>query len=158
MIIETMVFRAQPELCDGCRMCELVCSLSKTGTVNPHLARIRVAPSDKGFVPGQPRPTICRHCDNARCAAVCPIPGAIAVNERTGVLVIDEAKCNRCMACVEACPFDAMWAGPNNEVLKCDLCDGDPLCVKRCPYRPENSMPTLPFPKMSCLQFVERRR
>ncbi|MFC1864307.1 4Fe-4S dicluster domain-containing protein [Chloroflexota bacterium] len=156
MLIAKMVFRAKMELCDGCRMCELVCSLSKTGTVNPHLARIRVVRYGKGIKEDAPRPVICRHCKVARCEAVCPVPGAISLNEQTGVLVIDESRCNQCMACVEACPFGAIWVGPSKEILKCDLCDGDPLCVKYCPYRPDHSMAALPFPRQSCLQFVER--
>ncbi len=158
MLLETKVFRAQSELCDGCRMCELVCSLSKTGTINPHLARIRVVRWGEGVKENAHGPIICRHCKVARCEAVCPIPGAILRNEQTGALVIDEFKCNRCLACVEACPFGAIWVGPHNEVLKCDLCDGDPICVKYCPYRPEYSMAALPFPRQSCLQFVERRK
>ena len=56
MSIAMMVFRAESELCDGCRMCELVCSLSKTGTVNPHLACIRVVRRGKGIKEDAPVP------------------------------------------------------------------------------------------------------
>ena len=156
MLTETMVFRTEPGLCDGCRMCELVCSLSKSGFVNPHLARIRVTFDRKNIREDAPWPIICRHCKVALCELACTVTGAITRNERTGVLVINESKCNHCLACVEACPFGAIWVGPNEEILKCDLCDGDPLCVKYCPYRPEHSMAALPFPKQSCLQFVKR--
>lgn len=151
----TNVLRAVPQLCDGCRMCELVCSIGKEGAVNPHLARIRVGRSEKD---GSPRPIICRHCKVAQCQLVCPVPEAILLIESTGALAIDTSKCTGCMACVEACPFGAIWVGPTGEILKCDLCDGDPLCVKHCPYRPENSMPHLQWPRQSCLQYVERKR
>lgn len=149
------VLKADAEFCDGCRMCELVCSLNKAGLINPYLARIRVAPVQKD---GGPHPIICRHCKVAQCQLVCPVPGAIFEDQRTGALVIDEARCTRCMECVAACPFGAVWVGPNQEVLKCDLCQGDPLCVKHCPYVPENIMPHLPYPRQSCLKYVERKR
>ena len=37
--------------------------------------------------------------------------------------------------CVAVCPFGAMsFDTPTKRVIKCDLCDGDPLCVKFCAY------------------------
>lgn len=149
----TRLLKADAEFCDGCRMCEIVCSLRKAGMVNPYLARLRVARSEDGI----PRPTICRHCKVAKCQLACPEPGAFYEHQGTGALVIDESKCTRCLKCVEACPFAAMWVGPGGEVLKCDLCDGDPVCVKHCPYTPENSLPHLPYPRQSCLKYVVRR-
>jgi len=31
--------------------------------------------------------------------------------------------------------FDAIWVGPDREMLKCDLCQGEeiPACVTNCP-------------------------
>lgn len=150
----SMMLKADAEFCDGCRMCELVCSLNKTGTVNPYLARIRVVRSEDGA----PHPIICRHCTVAKCQSACHVPGAIYVDEKTGALVIDESRCTRCMECVTACPFKAIQVGPDGEVLKCDLCGGNPTCVQNCPYRPEKSIPRLPYPKQSCLKFVERKK
>jgi Fe-S-cluster-containing dehydrogenase component len=38
------------------------------------------------------------------------------------------------MSCVFACPFGATFLDQQTgKVLKCDLCDGDPTCVKVCP-------------------------
>jgi Fe-S-cluster-containing hydrogenase component 2 len=35
--------------------------------------------------------------------------------------------------CVAACPFGAMrWNSGRSRVFKCDLCDGDPQCVRFC--------------------------
>jgi Fe-S-cluster-containing hydrogenase component 2 len=146
--------KADAQFCDNCRMCELVCSLNKAGVVNPHLARIHVVRSEKD---GAPRPVICRHCEDAQCQLACSVPGAMYVEEDTGALVIDESECTRCMDCVTACPFGAIRVGPKGEVLKCDLCHGQPVCVQHCPYRPENSMPGLPYPRQSCLKLVARR-
>lgn len=149
----TKTLKADAEFCDGCRQCELVCSIHKAGAVNPYLARIKVVRSQDGA----PRPVICRHCKVAQCQLSCPVPGAIYVDGTTGALVIDEAVCTRCMDCVAACPFKAIQVGPTREVLKCDLCGGDPVCVKHCPYTPENIMPHLPYPRQSCLKYVGRR-
>lgn len=146
----TRVFRAIKELCDGCRMCELTCSLKKTGNVNPYLARIKVTRNAEGI----PAPIICRHCKNAPCYAACPVPGAMTRNAAS-IVSINDAQCIGCMACAEACPFGAIQVGPNREVLKCDLCGGDPTCVKYCPPRPDHSLPSIPYPKQSCLQYVE---
>lgn len=147
--------KADAQFCDNCRMCELVCSLTKAGVVNPFLARLKVGRSQKD---GAPRPIICRHCTVAQCQLACPVPGAMYVDESTGALVIDDATCTRCMDCVLACPFEAIWVGPNGEILKCDLCQGDPVCVANCPSRPERRRPDRPYGRQSCLKYVQRRR
>ncbi len=79
------------------------------------------------------------------------------IDAKTGAVIIDEDACTGCLDCADACPFDAIFVGPDNEVLKCDLCGGDPICVKYCPERPENSLPHLVYPERSCLEYVERK-
>jgi anaerobic carbon-monoxide dehydrogenase iron sulfur subunit len=148
-----MLLKADTDFCVGCRMCEIVCSLKNAGTVNPYQAKIRVSFSKEG-VPG---PVICRHCAVAKCQQACKCPGAI-YNDANGVLIIDQAKCNRCLDCVKACPFKAIQVAPDGSVLKCDLCGGEPECVRNCPPRPENSLPNLPYPRQSCLKYVERKK
>jgi Fe-S-cluster-containing hydrogenase component 2 len=145
------ILRAQREICSGCEMCLLACSLAKTGTINPFLARIRLNRTEEG----RANPIICRHCKNAPCLKACPIPGAMEMDIQTGVVLINEEKCISCLDCVDACPFGAIWVGPNREMLKCDLCGGSPTCVKYCPPRPDNSLPHLPWPEQSCLQYIE---
>lgn len=143
-MLAAKVFRAIPEFCDGCRICEMVCSLKHTGSINPYRARIKVVSSKEN---GR-YPVICRHCKNPPCWSACPIPGAMTLDERTGVVVINDSKCIRCLACVDACPFGAIQVGPDREILKCDLCGGEPLCVKYCPAR-------FTWSNQSCLQYVE---
>ena len=143
------IMRAQRELCSGCEMCLLACSLAKTGTVNPLLARIRVTHTEAGLS----NPVMCRHCKNAPCLDACPIPGAMNSEPQTGVILVDEEKCTCCLDCVDACPFGAIWVTPERDILKCDLCGGDPACVKYCPPRPDHSLPHLDFKEQSCLQY-----
>jgi Fe-S-cluster-containing dehydrogenase component len=64
----------------------------------------------------------------------CPVEGAIFRDQRSGTVLIDQIKCTRCKECIDACPFDAMWFNENkNEVIKCDLCGGEPACTEWCP-------------------------
>lgn len=154
-MLKFKVLRAISDICTGCRTCEILCSLNKTGRVNPLYARIRVRQ------PSEDSPwihNICHHCGIPRCKEACPVPGAMYPDEQTGTMVIDENKCIRCRACMEACPFEAIQIGPKGEVLKCDLCGGDPVCVKFCEIRPEEPLPHLLYPAASCLEYVEPHR
>ena len=50
-----------------------------------------------------------------------------------GRAVHDPEKCVLCQACVAACPIAGSLRVFEGELLKCDLCGGDPQCVKYCP-------------------------
>ncbi len=146
------IFRANRELCTGCRICELVCSMRQTGVLSPYRASIRVSHDEEN---GTFAPAICRHCRKPLCKEACPVPQAMRFHEVvTGVVVVDPKLCIGCLACVDACPFGAIQVGPEQSVQKCDLCDGDPLCVKYCPDRPENFSPRQPFPRAKALEYV----
>ncbi|MEN6460540.1 MAG: 4Fe-4S dicluster domain-containing protein [Syntrophomonas sp.] len=120
----------QPEKCTGCRTCELTCSFFHTGESNPMRSRITVINFDKvGFA----APIVCQQCSSAACMAVCPV-GAITKDAATGAMTVDDAKCLRCKMCTIACPFGAtLYDYQSDIVAKCDLCGGDPECVKLCP-------------------------
>ncbi len=145
------VFRAIPELCTGCRTCEMMCSLAKTSTINPYMARLKVDSSTEN---GARQITICRHCKRPLCKEACPVEDAMTTDEQTGAVVINDNTCIGCMECAEACPFGAIGISPEKQVLKCDLCKGDPVCVKYCPPRPDHQFPHTPFPRTSCLEYV----
>ena len=117
------------ERCTGCRMCELVCSVKKEGASDPARARIRVMKREmEGFY----LPTICRHCEDPPCEEACPVD-AIYKDEETGRVVVDEDLCIGCGTCVSACPLGGIGFDEKvGRILKCDLCGGDPTCVKFC--------------------------
>ena len=121
-------------LCVGCRTCEVVCSLFKAGTCSPELSRIQVKADflEIVFVP-----TPCLQCAEPLCMDACPT-GAILLDEATGATVVEEALCIGCGECIEACgdsfaPPRLRLDAERQIVLKCDLCAGDPQCVRFCP-------------------------
>ena len=124
------------QVCTGCRTCEAICSFSHlNGECNPRKARIRVR---QDLFHGQSEPVVCQRCPKPKCASACP-EGAISQEPRWKVPVIDSAKCNLCQACVEACPYGAMFYDEQEKILLvCDLCGGDPMCVKFCRQYPHN--------------------
>jgi Fe-S-cluster-containing hydrogenase component 2 len=120
-------------LCGGCRTCEAVCSLNKEGIVNPELSRIYVSKDILGGYVCEPIP--CRQCSGAECLLACPT-GALHFDPVTGARVINEEICNGCRLCLEACPVTPSRIGYHADkgaCFKCDLCGGDPQCVKFCP-------------------------
>jgi len=58
---------------------------------------------------------------------------ALSIDEDTGAIIVDKEACTGCGNCIEACPGDVPTIHPTeNYALICDLCGGDPECVKVC--------------------------
>jgi Fe-S-cluster-containing hydrogenase component 2 len=114
--------------CAGCRICELVCSYSHEGVFSPKLSRIEVVKIDKyGF----DYPIYCRQCEKCLPAEICPVR---ALNiDNFGVITINHELCTSCEACVKVCTYNAIKIDHSSKPIICDLCSGDPLCVKKCP-------------------------
>jgi len=115
--------------CTGCRLCELVCAVFHDGISNPARSRIKVM---KWEAEGLYIPMSCQQCQDAPCMNVCPVK-AISRDEELGRLFVDYDVCIGCRSCVGVCPFGAMnFNIKDKQVFKCDLCDGDPQCVRFC--------------------------
>jgi anaerobic carbon-monoxide dehydrogenase iron sulfur subunit len=115
--------------CTGCRTCELVCSVFHDGVSNPARSRIRVM---KWEMEGLYVPMSCQQCQDAPCMNVCPVK-AISRDESLARVMVDYDKCIGCRSCVAVCPFGAMSFNTiDKKVFKCDVCDGDPQCVRFC--------------------------
>ena len=139
-------------VCVGCQLCELACSLTHEGVMNPYLSRIRVNQiREEGVI----EPTICHQCNPAPCEQSCPTKALFFASNLPGVVMFDEGKCTRCYNCVHACPFGSVQIGPQGQILKCDLCGGNPACVAVCQDRPEFHPPHWPGGKVAALAFVE---
>ena len=115
--------------CTGCRTCELVCTVKHDGVTNPARSRIKVM---KWEAEGLYVPMSCQQCQDAPCMNVCPVK-AISRDEDMGCVGVDYDICIGCRSCVAVCPFGAMnYNVIDKKVFKCDLCDGDPQCVRFC--------------------------
>lgn len=129
---KTQALRVDFKLCTGCRSCTIVCALTHAGRLEFQGARIRVEKNLPGMKLPVFKPVFCRMCKNAKCVGVCET-GALVEDNATSLVNLDTALCNGCGECVTACPFHAIWLDEHSQfALKCDLCGGDPVCVKSC--------------------------
>ncbi|MCX8173586.1 MAG: 4Fe-4S dicluster domain-containing protein [Thermoplasmata archaeon] len=114
------------EKCTGCKACMLACAVKHTGRYSTSMARIWVNEIDEMVVV----PNVCRHCVAPACMRAC---SAGAIKKEGELVVLDIKKCTGCRACVDACPFGAIkYSEKLKKALKCDLCDGEPECIKAC--------------------------
>ena len=137
--------------CTGCRTCETVCAQFNFqkkiagekvwGLGNPHLANIRVYP----FNPDVDVPVVCVMCKDNPCVKACPVEAdkqgrkALYRDPKTLAVTCNHERCIACGSCAEACSTQRVGAIiPNTETNHperlCTLCQGDPQCVKYCPY------------------------
>ena len=76
--------------CMGCHACEVACKQEHGLGVGPRVIKvIERAPYFK--------PLFCHHCEDAPCALACP-EGAITIDPKTKVVLVNEDKCNGCNA------------------------------------------------------------
>ena len=124
-----------PDKCVGCGICEFACAFEKEGVFNPLKSRIRIV---------RIREIInlslsCRLCEDPPCVAACP-RDALTQSKETGIIIVDEEKCNGCGWCIEACDFGAITLHPDKRVVMvCDVCQDrrakglPPACIEWCP-------------------------
>lgn len=118
-----------PTACTGCRSCETVCSLQNSQECSPYKSRIRIIRDPEN---GVNIPVTCIHCEKPVCKSICPTK-AITRDENTGIVKIDNETCIGCKLCVYVCPIGAPnYVAEEGITFKCNLCDGDPVCVKFC--------------------------
>jgi len=120
--------KAIPEQCTGCRMCEIVCTRCHEKPYGHNSPRLRI--EEKQAPDGSPdfQPIFCNLCK--RCVQACE-PGALTLSD-AGNLKLNRSLCNGCGQCVEACPSFVVTLNSENMPVFCDLCSGEPECVKWC--------------------------
>jgi len=121
----TIAFDARQ--CDGCNACMTACAQVKTGSPDVANSRIQIVADDAGFALA-----MCRQCGDPKCVENCPA-AALAKDDATGVIDWDGTKCVDCLLCSVGCAYGGIVHNPlAGHVVKCDMCGGDPACVKAC--------------------------
>ncbi|WP_421077135.1 4Fe-4S dicluster domain-containing protein [Methanothermococcus sp. Ax23] len=109
--------------CDNCGDCVKAC-MGLHG-----VSRIGILEHDGRYLP-----VVCQHCASAPCKEVCPVE---AIENKDGVIYLEESKCIGCGLCAMACPFGAI--SMSDVAHKCSLCmeqeDDECACVKACSKR-----------------------
>ena len=111
--------------CTGCRRCETACAFYHTGKINNRQARIKVLNLYETGVDG---PSLCQQCRQRYCMH-CPVD-ALTLGPN-GPVIVSPTVCILCGTCEKACPIGAIELF-EGFVYVCDLCGGDPRCIKAC--------------------------
>ena len=113
-----MKIKIDKERCSGCHLCEMVCSLVHTGILNSEKSAIRIDQDD--LETSMNTPVVCLQCKKMKCLS----RERLDESDERKKFIWDIAR-------VEACPFNALsYFG--NAAYHCDLCGGDPQCIKVC--------------------------
>ena len=137
-----------PDKCVGCRNCALACSFAHEELYSLGKARIGTVWISRI---GMNVPMLCQHCTKPLCIDVCPM-SAISRDVKTGAVLQNADLCIACKMCAIVCPFGGPVIDPEKgTVIKCDLCEGDPECVKHCVYG------ALQFVEASEWNYIKRR-
>ncbi len=141
--------------CMGCNACTVACKDWNKVGAGPVRWRTHKLHEITTATPNEFKNLVmsCNHCEDPACVKSCG-SGAIAKDERTGIVQINRDKCVNVRACITACPFGAIgvadsaqetetkssWLTPH-PAQKCNMCidrvnDGQvPVCVAACPAR-----------------------
>jgi len=111
--------------CSGCSRCEVNCSFFHSGKIGRSGARIKVVKIENI---GIDYPVVCQQCQERYCTK-CP-EKAIQVDS-LGQIIVSPTLCTACGTCEILCPIGAIELFEEIPLV-CDLCGGDPRCVKAC--------------------------
>jgi len=101
------------------------CSFFRTGKTGRSLSRIKVVKVEEI---GVDFPVVCQLCKERFCIR-CP-HGAIQIGD-LGQVIISPTLCNACGVCERSCPIGGIELYQEIPYV-CDLCGGEPQCVKEC--------------------------
>ncbi len=128
----------RPELCMGCRSCEIGCAVQHSKDKTLFSAVLQSPPpSPRLFVESAEdvkMPVICRHCEEAPCLNGC-ISGCLYRDEK-GFVRRKKERCIGCWSCMMLCPFGVITRDKEKGIaVKCDRCHklDLPACVNACP-------------------------
>lgn len=125
--------------CIGCHACSTACKSENEVPLGVYRTWVKYV--ETGAFPDVRRHfqvTRCNHCANPPCARICPTE---AMYQRAdGIVEFDNSVCIGCKACLQACPYDAIYIDPDSgTAAKCHYCAHrtdiglEPACVVVCP-------------------------
>ncbi len=125
--------------CIGCHACTVACSVENSVPLG--YFRTWVKEVEVGVFPDTRRAfqvNRCNHCERAPCISACPT-GALD-RRPDGIVDLRPERCTGCQACMQACPYDALYLDPVSQTAaKCHFCAHRidvgllPACVVACP-------------------------
>ncbi len=132
-------FLINNDTCIGCHACSTACK--SENEVPLGVQRTWVKSVETGEYPNVTRSfqvTRCNHCANPPCVRICPVTAMYQRDD--GIVEFDPDVCIGCKACMQACPYDAIYIDPNSgTAAKCHYCAHkvdlglEPACVVVCP-------------------------
>jgi len=132
-------FLVNNDTCIGCHACSTACK--SENDVPLGVQRTWVKSVETGVYPNVRRSfqvTRCNHCANPPCARICPV--SAMYQREDGIVEFDPDQCIGCKACLQACPYDAIYIDPDSgTAAKCHFCAHridlglEPACVVVCP-------------------------
>lgn len=124
-------FKINAKKCAGCRLCEMACSFKHHTEFSPGLSNILIHCIEDM---ADCTPLNCIQCENRYCVKACRFD-ALSIDEKTGAVIVDQEKCKKCKLCIKACVHKGVRLIKKDnkpQISICDLCGGDPECVKVC--------------------------
>ncbi len=125
--------------CIGCHACTVACKSEHDVPLGVNRTWLKYV--ETGSHPDTDRAFSvmrCNHCDDAPCMTICPTSALHRTDN--GVVDFQDDDCIGCKACMNACPYDAIYLNPETKTAhKCNFCnhrleDGlEPSCVIVCP-------------------------
>jgi Fe-S-cluster-containing dehydrogenase component/formate-dependent nitrite reductase membrane component NrfD len=125
--------------CIGCHACSVACKEEHQVPLGVYRTWVKYV--EKGAFPNTRRHfTVlrCNHCEDAPCVTICPVTALYKRSD--GIVDFNQNTCIGCKACMQACPYDALYIDPNsNTAAKCNFCAHrvevglQPSCQIVCP-------------------------
>jgi len=125
--------------CIGCHACTTACKSENEVPVGVNRTWVKYV--EKGSFPDTRRHfqvTRCNHCADPPCVPICPTTAMYQRDD--GIVEFDSDRCIGCKACMQACPYDAIYIDPDSgTAAKCHFCAHrtdvglEPACVIVCP-------------------------
>ncbi len=125
--------------CIGCHACTVACKSEHDMPLGVNRTWVKYI--EKGEFPQVRRifsVMRCNHCADAPCVDICPVTALYTRED--GIVDFDNRRCIGCKACMQACPYDALYIDPSTHTAaKCNYCAHrvdlslEPACVNVCP-------------------------